>query len=62
MALGWPGAVIEWTRLRPVMEKDVLRFSRDEHGRAAKVVVDIDAKAFGEIWIDAVEAAAGRHV
>jgi inosine-uridine nucleoside N-ribohydrolase len=57
VALGWPGAVIEQMRLRPVMEKDVLRFSPDEDGRATKVVVGIDATAFGRIWIDAVEAA-----
>jgi inosine-uridine nucleoside N-ribohydrolase len=57
VALGWPGAVIEQMRLRPVMDKDVLRFSPDEGGRATKVIVDIDAKAFGKIWLDAVEAA-----
>ncbi len=57
MALGWPGAVVEEMRLRPVLERGVLRFRRDRQGRPTRVVVDVDGTGFTEAWLSAVEAA-----
>lgn len=57
VALGWPGAVVEWMRLRPSFDGDVLRFSTDDAGRWFDVVVDIHGHAFAERWLTAVEAA-----
>jgi inosine-uridine nucleoside N-ribohydrolase len=57
VALGWPGAVVEETRLTTIVENDVLRFQPDSEGRPARVVVDVDGAAFGEAWLAAVEAA-----
>jgi purine nucleosidase len=60
VAAGWPGAVVQEQRLRPVMEGDVLRFLPDQDGRLARVVVDLDGASFAETWLAAVEAAQPR--
>jgi len=57
VALGWPGAVAEQIGLEPVLDGEVLRFGPVQKGRPARVVVDIDAVAFTEAWLSAVEAA-----
>jgi purine nucleosidase len=57
VALGWPGAAVEETRLRVGMEEGLLRFRPDEDGRPFRVAVGVDGEAFAETWIDAVSAA-----
>ena len=57
VAVGWTGAVVEEMRLRPVLERGVLRFRRDRQGRPTRVVVDVDGPAFAEDWLSAVEEA-----
>jgi purine nucleosidase len=57
VAVGWPGAVVQEQRLRPVMDGDVLRLQRDQDGRLARVVVDLDGAGFAETWLAAVETA-----
>jgi purine nucleosidase len=58
VAAGWHGATVEAIKLKPVLDNGVLRFDPDEHGRATKVIVDIDAADFTERWFQAVERAA----
>jgi purine nucleosidase len=60
VALGWSGATIERVGLKPVIEETVLRFERDEGGRAVNVVADIDADDFEETWLSAVERVGRR--
>jgi inosine-uridine nucleoside N-ribohydrolase len=60
VAVGWPGATLEWTRLRPAVTDGLLRFRPDPDGRPARVVVDVDGEAFADRWLAAVEAAARR--
>jgi purine nucleosidase len=55
VAAGWAGAAIEEVRLTSVLGAGVLRFEPDARGRAANVVVDIDADDFTERWFAAVE-------
>jgi inosine-uridine nucleoside N-ribohydrolase len=57
VALGWPGARVEDMRLRPVLQDGVLRFEPDAAGRLFRVLVGLDAPAFTEAWLTAVEAA-----
>jgi purine nucleosidase len=59
VAAGWPGAPIVEERLRPELDQDgVLRFVVDPDGRPTGVVSDVDGDAFGEVWLEAVEALA----
>lgn len=60
VALGWPGATVEQRRLSAVMEGGVLRFDESADGRLVGVVTAIDADAFAERWLGAVEAAQRR--
>jgi inosine-uridine nucleoside N-ribohydrolase len=60
VAVGWPGAVVQEQRLRPVTEGDVLRFQPDQDGRLVRVVVDLDGASFTDAWLAAVEAAQHR--
>jgi hypothetical protein len=55
-------------RLDPVVDErqwpsssndDVLSFRPNPEGRSIKVVLDVDGAAFSEMWLAAVEAAAG---
>ena len=58
VALGWPGAVVEETRLEAVLHGTVLRFQPAPAGRLTRVVIDLDGADFTETWLSAVEAAA----
>lgn len=44
-------------RLRPVLEREVVRFEPDLHGRRSRVLVDLDGAVFTEAWLSTVEAA-----
>ena len=57
VALGWPGALIEEMRLRPVLRDGVLRFEPDAAGPPVRVLVALDGPAFADAWLTAVEAA-----
>jgi hypothetical protein len=59
VAVGWSGAAIEETPLRPTVAGDLLRFEREPAGRPTRVVVDLDGPRFGETWLSAVEALRG---
>lgn len=56
VALGWPGATVEAMRLRPVLDRAVLRFDPDPRGRQIRVLTDLDGPAFAAAWLAAVEA------
>jgi purine nucleosidase len=58
VALGWAGATLDEVRLRPVLQDGVLRFAPDERGRPVRILTGLDAPAFREAWIGAVERAA----
>ena len=45
VALGWSGAVLEDTRLQPVLDGEVVRFQRHPEGRLTRVVVDLDGES-----------------
>jgi inosine-uridine nucleoside N-ribohydrolase len=60
VAVGWPGAKVRRTRLRPVLERGVLRFQAHPEGRPVGVVVDVDTASFTDTWLSAVEAAHRR--
>ena len=57
VAVGWPGAAVEKTRLKPILEGELLRFQPHQQGRLTRVVVDLDGVAFSECWFTTVEAA-----
>jgi purine nucleosidase len=61
VALGWPGAVIEEVPLRTQVTDDLLRFEQDPQGRRTRVVVGLDAPAFAETWLSAVETLSGTE-
>lgn len=56
VALGWSGAVVKEVSLRPVLKDDILSFEPDEDGRLMQAAVDLDAAAFREAWLTAVES------
>jgi inosine-uridine nucleoside N-ribohydrolase len=60
VALGWPGAVVEELRVRPVLDGKVLRFQPDLQGRLTRVVMDLDGPSFTDTWLSAVEVAQER--
>ena len=60
-ALGWPGLTLEDHRLAPVLDGEVMRFADSHDGRLVRTGVDVDADAFGEMWLSAVEAAERRR-
>ncbi|MET0666381.1 MAG: nucleoside hydrolase [Acidimicrobiales bacterium] len=55
VAVGWPGATLERVRLRPRFVDDALAFVRDESGPAHRIITAVDAAAFAETWLEAVE-------
>lgn len=57
VALGWPGATVVQRRLVAVVAEGILRFERAADGREVGVVTSVDAAAFSEAWLAAVEAA-----
>lgn len=57
VALGWPAAVTEQIRLRPVVNDGVLRFAPDERGRRTRILTRVDGARFAETWLAAVRAA-----
>jgi inosine-uridine nucleoside N-ribohydrolase len=57
VAVGWDGVRVEERRLSSVMADGVLSLVPDDDGgRPVRVVTAVDAEAFGERWLAAVEA------
>ena len=56
VAVGWDGVTVEERRLVPVMEDGALRLAESPDGRPVRVVTAVDAPAFAERWLQAVES------
>ena len=56
VAIGWDGITVEERRLTPVMEDGALHLADDPAGRPTRVVTAVDADAFAERWLAAVES------
>jgi purine nucleosidase len=56
VALRWAGATTRQVSLATTITADVLRFRRTPTGRTRDVLVDIEADAFADTWLDCVEA------
>ena len=56
VAVGWDGVTVEERRLTPVMEDGALRLVESPDGRPTRVVTAVDAPAFAERWLQAVES------
>lgn len=59
-ALGWGGLQVREVTASLVRKRKSLRLVRSAAGRRTRVVVDVDAEAFSERWLTAVEAAAAQ--
>jgi len=60
VALGWGGVDVTETHVSAVRQGDSMALVRSASGRRARIVVDVDAPAFSERWLTAVEAAQSR--
>jgi inosine-uridine nucleoside N-ribohydrolase len=56
VAVGWDGARVEEARLSPVMQNGVLSLVESPDGRPIRTVTAVDADAFAERWLQAIEA------
>lgn len=56
VALEWPGATVEATRVRIALEGGAVRFARNDAGRSARIVTAVDGEAFAELWLRRIEA------
>jgi purine nucleosidase len=56
VALGWPGATVEETRLQPVHQGELMRFEPWTAGRTIRMLTDLDSASFAEDWLNAVKA------
>ncbi len=57
VALGWPGARVEETRVQLIQDGDLARFQPGPNGRPVRMLTDLDSGRFTEYWLEAVEAA-----
>jgi purine nucleosidase len=57
VAVGWSEVACETLRLTTGLDGDVLSFQEQPHGRPTRVVLDVDADAFSEIWLSRIDAA-----
>ena len=55
VAAGWPGVELATMSLVTEREGDVLTWRRTPEGRPVQVAVDVDAPAFDELWLSAIE-------
>jgi inosine-uridine nucleoside N-ribohydrolase len=56
VAVGWDGVHLEERRVTPMMADGVLSLAESDDGRQVRIVTSVDADAFGERWLTAVEA------
>ncbi len=57
VALGWPGAAIDQTRLQLIHDGALVRFEPADAGRPMRMLTDLDPASFTEYWLNAVETA-----
>lgn len=57
VALGWPGAIVEETRLQLVRHGELVRFEPGTAGRPMRMLTNLDPASFADYWLNAVEAA-----
>ncbi len=57
VALGWPGAIVEETRLQLHHEGELLRLQPASAGRPVRMLTDLDSACFAGYLLPAVEAA-----
>ncbi|MET1040273.1 MAG: nucleoside hydrolase [Acidimicrobiales bacterium] len=55
VAVGWPGTTVEEAHLRTEFQGDALAFVRDQSGPAIRILTAVDADAFAETWLQAVD-------
>ena len=55
VAVGWPGTTVEEAHLRTEFQGDALAFVRDQSGPAIRILTSVDADAFAETWLQAVD-------
>jgi len=60
VAAGWTGVTIKIMTLRASLDDHILRFIPDPGGRPMKVVVDVDAPGFSELWFQYLERASSK--
>jgi inosine-uridine nucleoside N-ribohydrolase len=56
VAVGWDGVRVEEARLAPLLQEGVLSLVESADGRRVRTVTAVDADAFAERWLEAVEA------
>lgn len=56
VALGWPGAIVEETRLQLIYDGGLARFQPGTAGRPARMLTGLDSASFAEYWLNAVKA------
>jgi inosine-uridine nucleoside N-ribohydrolase len=59
-ALGWPGAGVADMTIRAQLADGLLRFRRDDAGRDMRVLVDLDTRAFRDVWQETIARAQRR--
>jgi inosine-uridine nucleoside N-ribohydrolase len=57
VAVGWDGVRCSHELLRPVLREGLLEFERSKDGVPDRVAVEVDAEAFRDVWLSAVERA-----
>jgi purine nucleosidase len=57
VALGWPGAIVEETRLQLVHQGELARFEPGAAGRPTRMLTHLDPAGFAGYWLNAAEAA-----
>ncbi len=57
VAHGWPGAIVEETRLHLIHDGELARFQPGTTGRPIRVLTDLDSPGFTEYWLNAVQSA-----
>lgn len=57
VALGWPGATVQETRVQLIRDGELVRFRPGTDGRLIRILTDLDSGSFAEYWLTAVEAA-----
>ncbi len=59
VAVGWNGVGVREVAVKPVLRNGSLLFEQGSDGLDVRLVVDVDAEEFGEVWLRAVESAGG---
>ena len=60
VAAGWTGVTVNSMTIVPALDDRLLRFIPDPGGRPMKVVADVDAPGFSELWFHYLERASRK--